>query len=387
MSQEVYELNNGLERIKKKIIEIQSGYHGPIIVGVAGGSGSGKTTKVAQKIEEMMLDAKILNMDDYIRGKEFMESINSSNWDEPRVYDLDLLQQHLKTLKQGAPIQKPVHSFSEAKRLGYQPFGPHGIIVLEGLFALYPGIVEELDLKIFVDIAVHGSLLRRILRDVKRTGQTEREIFEQYVSTVYPMFQQYIEPTKNSADIVIANQYLPEIEADGCESWEIQLKAELSANIPEKKLKDLGFTKTGVVSQEDTYYWAPNWPKDYGDEMMRIRCESGRYFLAYKGPQEEGIMRAKPKIEFEVEPSSRNALRPLGYKKIISFSKKRTKFIGRGLEVAMDEFDNGDCFLEFRTADSKGETEISRCLEELGIDKSSVTKKSYLEIMLNLHQS
>jgi len=364
---EVYELEKGLERIKNRILEIKRNRSGPIIVGVAGGSGSGKTTKVAQKIENAMLDAKILSMDDYFRGKEFMASIHSDNWDEPRVYELDLLQQHLKILQRGESIQKPVYSFSEARRVGYQSFGPHGIIALEGLLALYSGIVEELDLKIFVDIAVHGSLMRRILRDVGRTGQTQEQILEQYVRTVYPMFKLHIEPTKAFADIVIVNQYVPEIEADCCETREIQIKVALPRVITEEILAALGFIKTSETLEEDTYYSAPNWPADYGGEMMRIREEGGKYFLAYKGPQEAGPFRIRPKIEFEVKPSLKDALKQLGYREILSFAKKRKKFLGRDLEVAIDEFTNGYCFLELRTADPKGELEIFKCLERLSI--------------------
>ena len=381
---EVYELTRGLERIKSVIFEMKKNLPRPLIVGVAGGSGSGKTTKVAKKIEEMFSGAKVLGMDDYIRGQGFMTRIGSCNWDEPHVYDLDLLQQHLKTLKRGASIQKPVYSFSQARRLGYRSFGPHGIIVLEGLLALYPGIVEQLDLKIFVDIAVHGSLMRRILRDVARTGQTEEQILEQYVTTVYPMFRQHIEPTKKSANIIIINQYMPEIEATGCESREIQIKVVPPEGPIEEKLKNLGFAMMGAVFQEDTYFLAPNWPDDYSDEMMRIREEDGRYFLAYKGPQEEGILRIKPKIEFEVKPSLKDVLKQLGYREVLSFAKRRKKFLGRGWEVAIDEFTNGRRFLEFRTVNPKGESELFRYLEKLGINPKSVIRKSYLELMQRL---
>lgn len=382
MSQEVYDLGNGIAVIQNKIIEIMKKKPGPIVVGVAGGSGSGKTTKVAEKIEEMMCDAKVLSMDDYFRGLEFMAGIGSCNWDEPRAYELKLLGQHLAVLKQGRSINKPIYSFSTAERTGYKSFGPHGVIVLEGLYALYPGIVEKLDLKIFVDIAVHGSLMRRILRDVTRTGQTEEQILEQYVGTVYPMFKLYIEPTKASADIVIVNQYVPEIEADGCESQETQIKVVPRGRMTEERLKNLGFARTGTVYQEDTYFLAPNWPDDYSDEMMRIRKENGKYFLAYKGPQKEGSFRIKPKIEFEVKPLLKNALLELGYKEVISFGKKREKFSNRNLEIAIDEFTNGYYFLEFRTANPGGESEIFRYLIRLGINPRSVIQKSYLEIML-----
>ena len=177
---ETYELKKGLAAIKQKIKEMKKKTKKPLVVGIAGGSGSGKTTKVAQKIHKMFPGSKILGMDDYFKGKQFMKSIGSDNWDEPRVLDLDLLREHLKLLKDGLPIQKPVYSFRVGERNGYVPFEPADLIILEGLFILGQPIFDELDLKIFVEISVHGSLLRRLLRDVGRTGQTEQDIFEQF---------------------------------------------------------------------------------------------------------------------------------------------------------------------------------------------------------------
>ena len=383
---EVYELIEGLESVKLKIAEIAVRKSAPIIIGVAGGSGSGKTTKVARKIEEMFPGAKILSMDDYYRGQEFMTSIGSCNWDEPRVYDLDLLKRHLQELKTGAFIRKPIYSFAGAKRLGFTPFKADHYLIIEGLFALYPEIAEELDLKIFVDIAVHGSLIRRILRDVERTGQTEEQILEQYVTTVYPMFKRYIEPTKFSADIVIINEYAPEIETENCGTREIQIKAVPPEKVMDDRLKNLGFAKSGAVFQQDTYFLAPNWPKDYCDEMMRIREENGRFFLAYKGPQGSGSFRIKPKIEFEVKPLLKDALKRLGYQEIISFGKRREMFSNRMIEVAIDEFTNGCHFMEFRTSNPKGESEIFKYLERLGVNPRAVTQNSYLEIMLGLNK-
>lgn len=381
MSQEVYELNKGLERIKNRIIEMKKKRVGPIIVGVAGGSGSGKTTKVTEKIEEMFSDARRLSVDDYFRGKEFMASINSCNWDEPRVYELELLAQHLKFLKQGIAVQKPIYSFKDSRRCGYESFKPKRIIVVEGLFALYPGVVDELDLKIFVDIAVHGSLIRRILRDTERTGQTKENIFKQYVETVYPMYKLHVEPTRTSADIVISNEYLPEIEAGCCESREFQIKAAFSERIDEMRLISLGFMKIDEVFQEDIYYAAPNWEKTYYDELMRVRKEGSRYFLTYKGPQTDGSLSEKPKIEFEVEPFSKDALKKLGYKEIICLKKRREKWLGCCLGLSIDEFEDGRRFLEFRAADAKKEKEIMNILKALGVPKHSITKKSYLELM------
>lgn len=381
MSQETHELDGGLESIKIRIEEMERNISRPIVVGIAGGSGSGKTSRAAKRIQAMFPGSKILGMDDYFFGRQFMESINSDNWDEPRAQDLELIKEHLGLLKQGLAILKPTYSFKSGEREGWEEFKPSGIIILEGLHALCDSLADEADLKVFVEISIHGGLIRRLLRDVGRTGQRESDIFKQYVETVYPMYKLYVEPTKSRADIVIVNQYVPRIEARNCESREIQIKVLPGKKISKKKLKKAGFKKIGTVLQEDTYYLAPGWEVPYPDELMRIRKESGKYYLAYKGPSGGGLLGIKPKIEFEVEPSLANALEKLGYNKALSFTKKRTKFLGRGLELMIDDIEGQGCFLEFRAPTSEGAAQIINCLEELGIKESFITKKSYLEIM------
>lgn len=383
MSQEVYELDTGLKKIAIEIKKLTRKTLGPVLVGVAGGSGSGKTTKVAGKIKEMFLGAQILSLDDYCRGIEFvMKSIGAFNLDTPEAYEINLLASHLLMLKRGKTVQKPVYSFKDGKRHGYEDFQPKDIIIVEGLFALHRDIVDKLDLKIFVDVTVHGSLIRRIIRDTGRTGQSEEEILRQYVETVYPMFCKYVGPTKKDADIIIINQYMPEQEAASCESREIQLKAEISGMASLfGKIRWLGFEPSGMIVQKDTYYAAFDWSNDYTNELMRVRQENGRYFLAYKGPEGEGACRIRPKIEFETGDNLKNALEKLGYKEILAVEKAREMFLGRGLELMVDTFEDRRQFIEIRTADPAGEAKIRACFEELGIYKENITKKSYLEIM------
>lgn len=387
MSQEIYELSRGLDMIKIKIDEMKKDAILPLIVGVAGGSGSGKTTKVAKQIKEIFPESKMLSIDDYFRGKKFMDSIDSKNWDDPAVIDLSLLCEHLIRLKQGLVIQKPVYSFNEAERSGYDKFDPADIIILEGLFAFHDAVEKFMDLKIFVETSVHGSLVRRILRDVGRTGQTEQDIFRQYIDTVYPMYKLHVEPTKLRADIVIINQYVPEIETESCESREIQIKAFVEKDFPRKRLHSMGFNDLGIVSQEDTYYTSSAWTVPYFDELMRIRMENGKYFLAYKGPAAGNLMRMKPKIEFEVEPSLKEALEKLGYKEVLTFSKKRELFLGEGVELAIDTIKGKITIIEFRTPNPDGESQIFSLIKKLGINTQSVTKKSYLELMIDLENN
>ncbi|MBI2449953.1 MAG: class IV adenylate cyclase [Candidatus Nealsonbacteria bacterium] len=378
-----YELNKGLPVIQRRIKRMIKKTK-PLIIGVAGGSGSGKTTRVAKSLHDCFPGSVILSMDDYFKGRHFMESIGSDNWDEPRALDLDLLKWHLELLKCGLSIQKSIYSFETGTREGYEEFQSADLIILEGLFALHDTIVSRVDCKIFVDISVHGSLLRRLLRDVGRTGQTERDIFRQYVETVYPMYKLHVEPTKSRADVIIVNQYVPEIEAESCQSQEIQIKVFLRREIPLDELAKIGFRLRSSALQQDTYYSAPNWEKNYKGELMRIREEGGRYFLAYKGPVCSGSFRIKPKIEFEVEPGLKDALEKLGYKRTLSLKKIRRKFSERdNLELVMDRIENNGEFLEFRAKNHEGKAEITELLKKLGIRKKDTTKKSYLEILLS----
>jgi uridine kinase len=389
MAQEIYEIERGVQKIKLRLFEMKRKASRPLIIGIAGGSGSGKTSRVAERIKSLFPGSKILPMDDYFRGQKFMDSIKSKNWDEPRAIELERLLKHLKDLRQGKAIEKPIYSFETGEREGYETFEPSEIIIVEGLFALHETIVGELDLKIFVEIAIHGSLIRRIIRDIKRTGQSKEEIFKQFIETVYPMYKIHVEPTRAKADIVIINQYVPEIEAECCESREMQIRAILIRRIPRKKLRSLGFQRirTGSVKQKDTYYAAPSWKFPYPNELIRIREENERCFLAYKGPLIKGFLRIRPKIEFEVEPLLKDALLLLGYKKKLVLIKKRELFLGEGVELALDETERDGYFIEFRTADLASESKIMRYFRELGIPKKSITKKPFIQLILEARKA
>lgn len=387
MFQKICNFHDGLERIEAAIKELKKTIIRPLIVAVAGGSGSGKTTKVAKGIIDIFSEAQILSMDDYFKGISFMKSIGTRNFDEPQVIDLELLVQHLRLLKQNSAVQKPIYSFKTGEREGHERFEPARIIVLDGLFSLHEGVVEEADLRIFVEVDAHGSLIRRILRDVGRTGQTEHDIFKQFAETVYPSYKLYIEPTKSQADIIIVSQYVPETETTCCENKEFQLKAKASGRISSGALKKLGFKKVAEVFQEDTYYTAPGWNLPHCDELMRVRKENNKYFLAYKGPLPAGSSGVKPVIKFEIDSPLKNALETLGYRVLLAVAKKRAIYAGNDIEVVVDRIKSHGYFIEIRTGDLNSRPRIMELFEKLGIDKNSITQKSYLEILLNVETS
>jgi predicted adenylyl cyclase CyaB len=380
--QEIYDRRRGLARIRMLIREMRKNIHRPLIVGIAGGSGSGKTSKVARRIQRSVSASKVMHMDDYFRGLNFMKSIKSNNWDDPKAVEIELLRKHLKELKAGKSVEAPIYSFRTGERVGYRKCKPADVIIVEGLFVLCDDIAKELDLKIFVEISVHGSLIRRLFRDVGRTGQTVSDIFKQFVETVYPMYKLHIEPTMAKADIIIIN-HLSETEIEVYEDTEIQVKAEMKQMIPYADLELLGFKKIKTVWQEDTYFTAPNWKIPDGDELMRIRKEDRMCFIAYKGLLVNGVLKLRPKIEFEVDLSLADGLEKLGYKKTLTIKKQREVLIGCGMELVIDIISGDGYFLEFRTVDPKGEAKIMDLLRKLSIDKKAITRKSYLEILLS----
>lgn len=378
---EKYNLEKGIEKIKEKIEELKEEINQPIIIAIAGGSGSGKTSKVAEKINKLFSDSRIFSLDDYYKGKKFMRGIGSNNWDELQALDLDLFKKHLQQLKKNKTIRKPIFSMKKAERIGYEDFPPSKVIIIEGLFALNEKIAEIVDLPIFVEIGVHGRLLRRLMRDIKRTSQTQEEVLRMYAEAVHPMHELYVEPTKKKASLIIVNEYDPSKEADRSEKYEIQIKLPLdNPGKIRKKLKDLKIEKSETKWQQDTYFEAPGWKLSKTDELMRIRREGKKYILTYKGPAQGKEIRIKPKIEFQVDPDLKNVLEKIGYKKILQINKKREEYLFDETEIALDRVESLGEFIELGIKNPKHEKKINDLIKKLELNLKSATKKSYFEL-------
>ena len=204
-----YELEAGLKSLFERInqeLEVKS----TVVILIAGGSCSGKTTVVAQKTKEQFdPDVRILSMDDYYRGKTFMEtqakSGNPINWEQPEAVDLKLVRRHLERLKKGETIQKPVYNFKTSEPEEFENFEPSRVFIVEGLFALVDEIKEFGDIKVFIDTSKYVSLFRRMLRDNKRAGKKPRETVSYVRETVIPQYERLVRPTKLNADMIINN--------------------------------------------------------------------------------------------------------------------------------------------------------------------------------------
>lgn len=180
---------------------------GCVIIGIAGGSGSGKST-FTNKLKALYGDKiTVLYHDNYYRRHDelSLEERKHINYDDPAALETDLLVEHLKKLKAGESIECPVYDYSQHNR-SHETIHvePKRIILVEGILLLTdPRVRELLDIKIYVDADADERILRRITRDVKERGRDLDNIVDQYLTTVKPMHYLYVEPMRNRADIVV----------------------------------------------------------------------------------------------------------------------------------------------------------------------------------------
>lgn len=184
-----------------------------LIIGIAGGTGSGKTTVVNQIIEELKNEeVDVISQDSYYQDTSHLtfEERKKINFDHPKSIDFDLLVSHLKELKAGNNIRQPIYSFKEHNRTGETvEIEPRKVIIVEGILILtHPEIREMFDIKIYVHADSDERLIRRLKRDIAERGRDLEEVLSRYQTTLKPMHQQFIEPTKEFADIIIpTNRY------------------------------------------------------------------------------------------------------------------------------------------------------------------------------------
>ncbi len=180
----------------------------PLVIGIAGGSGSGKST-VARKVAEALATASVafIDMDAYYRNYAHLplEERRQINWDHPEAFDLDLLVRQLEQLQRGDGIDKPVYDFVTHTRTNTTKWIPPAqVIVVDGILLFVDERVRDVcDVKVFVDADADVRLIRRIKRDMTKRGRPLEEILQQYLTTVQPMHLQFVEPSKRYADVIV----------------------------------------------------------------------------------------------------------------------------------------------------------------------------------------
>lgn len=190
----------------------------PLIIGVSGGSGSGKTTIVRRLMTEFSQESiALLQMDSYYKQLDLpLEQRKLQNFDHPLAFDMDLLVADLKKLKNFQSVEVPIYDFVQSNRTSTTRHqAPADVIILEGILALYDQRLRDLmGIKVFVDTDDDIRLIRRIQRDIDHRGYTLERIFKQYLEHVRPMYQQFIEPTKRFSDLIIPEGGANEVAID-----------------------------------------------------------------------------------------------------------------------------------------------------------------------------
>ena len=181
-----------------------------LVIGIAGGTGSGKTTVVNQIINELPEnEVCVISQDSYYKSTDSLtyEERIKINFDHPKAIDFELLEKHIIELKKGEIIQQPVYSFVTHNRTkDYIETHPRKVVIIEGILIFNnKKLLDLFDIKIFVHADADERLIRRVRRDIKERGRDIDEVLDRYKNTLKPMHQQFIEPTKSFADIIIPN--------------------------------------------------------------------------------------------------------------------------------------------------------------------------------------
>lgn len=178
-----------------------------IVIGISGGTGSGKTTLAKRISKAFGGDALLVSMDCYYKDHNSLpfEERAKTNYDHPDAYDVELITDHIKALRRGESIMHPTYDFTKHLRCEeWEKADSAKVIIVEGIlvFAI-PEIVELLDIKIFVDTDADVRIVRRITRDVKDRGRSLDSVIKQYLTTVKPMHEHFVEPSKRLADVIV----------------------------------------------------------------------------------------------------------------------------------------------------------------------------------------
>ena len=181
-----------------------------LIIGIAGGTGSGKTTVVSKILQNLNAnEVNVLSQDNYYHDNTHLslQEREKLNYDHPKSLDFDLLVKHVQALKNGESIEQPIYSFVTHTRTGNHVLvEPREVLIVEGILVLTSKeLLKEFDLKVFVHADNDERLIRRIRRDTQERGRDLEEVLHRYQTTLKPMHDEFIEPSKSYADIIIPN--------------------------------------------------------------------------------------------------------------------------------------------------------------------------------------
>ncbi|PNT60789.1 hypothetical protein BRADI_5g05077v3 [Brachypodium distachyon] len=307
-----YDLDRGLLLSVQAIQAVLENKGFPVIVGIGGPSGSGKTS-LAQKMANI-IGCEVISLESYYKP----EQVRDYKYDEYSSLDIALLTKNIKEIRNSHKAKVPCFDFEKFSRNGFKEFQVSeecGVVIFEGVYTLHPSIRKSLDLWIAVVGGVHSHLIARIQRDKNRAGFSISQC--EIMTTVFPLFQQYIEPHLVDAHLKIQNDFDPVLSP---ESSPFVLKSTKQVSYQDiLKVLDASKVCSSVQNFTDVYLRLPGIPSNgqlTEGECIRVRICEGRFALLIREPIREGNFIIQPKVDFDISASTVAGLLKLGYQAV-----------------------------------------------------------------------
>ncbi|GBF98882.1 phosphoribulokinase uridine kinase [Raphidocelis subcapitata] len=334
---------------------------GAVLVGLAGASGSGKTA-FSERVRGFMPGVAIISMDNYNDASKLIDS----NFDDPRLTDYDLLLANLAELRAGRPAEVPIYDFKTSSRAGYSalPVPPSRIVIIEGIYALSERLRPLLDLRVSITGGVHFDLVKRVMRDITRSGQGPEEIIQQITDTVYPMYKAFIEPDLATAQLRIYNSFNP---FAGLMDAAHILKSKRIPEINEATVAAAlgpGAQPPRREEMYDIHLLPPNEDPETCSSWLRMRNRDGRYTLMFEEWVTEGPFIISPRITFEVSVRVLGGLMALGYEigTIMRRSSATATSADGEVTVKLDSIENLGEFVQVHSKDRERASAVAAAL-------------------------
>ncbi|GAA0153655.1 nucleotide kinase [Lithospermum erythrorhizon] len=369
-----YDLDRGLLLSVQAIQALLENKGPPVIVGIGGPSGSGKTS-LAHKMANIV-GCEVISLESYFRS----EQVKDFKYDDFRSLDLTLLSKNVDDIRNFRRTKVPVFDMETGVRNGFREFQISeecGVVIFEGVYALHPDIRKSLDLWIAVVGGVHSHLISRVQRDKSRAGYFLSQ--NDVMMTVFPLFQQHIEPHLVHAHLKIRNDFDPVLSP---ESSLFVLKSNKQVAYQDI-LKILETTKicSSVQNFIDIYFRLPAVPF-YGQltesDCIRVRICDGRFALLIREPIREGDYIIQPKVDFDISISTVAGLLNLGYQAVAYIEASAYIYQDGKILIEVDHLQ--DIISPFIQIKGANKEVVASAGSKLGLD-GSYTTKSYLEII------
>ncbi|XP_047062851.1 uncharacterized protein LOC124670384 [Lolium rigidum] len=370
-----YDLDRGLLLSVQAIQAVLETKGFPVIVGIGGPSGSGKTS-LAQKMANI-IGCEVISLESYYKP----EQVRDYKYDEYSSLDIALLTKNITEIRNSHKAKVPCFDFEKFTRSGFKEFQVSeecGVVIFEGVYTLHPAIRKSLDLWIAVFGGVHSHLIARIQRDKNRAGFSISQ--SEIMTTVFPLFQQYIEPHLVDAHLKIQNDFDPVLSP---ESSPFVLKSTKQVSYKDiLKVLDASKVCSSVQNFTDVYLRLPGIPSNgqlTEGECIRVRICEGRFALLIREPIREGNFIIQPKVDFDISASTVAGLLKLGYQAVAYIEASAVIYQDGKILIEVDHLQGvTNPYIQIKGTNKEI---VSSAASALSLD-GSYTTKSYLQIIL-----